>query len=125
MASDTEIVRTYIGAVSAGDMDAIGSSLSDDVVFHIPGRNVTSGEQRGKEAVLAMFRTMRERAGGAMQVEIHDLLASDEHVVALVKRSIAGLDTQAAVIYHLRDGKIAEVWSHEGDQYAIDEAMSG
>ncbi len=125
MASDAEIVRTYIEAVSAGDLDAIASSISDDVVFHIPGRNVTSGEQRGKDAVLAMFRTMRERAGGAMAVQIHDLLASDQHVVALVKRTIAGVDTQAAVIYHVRDGKVAEVWSHEGDQYALDEAMGG
>lgn len=125
MATDTEVVRSYIDGISRGDMDAIGEALADDVVFHIPGRNPTSGEKHGRDEALAMFRTMLDRAGGSMKVDVHDLLSSDDHVVALVSRAIAGVDTTAAIVYHMRGGKIAELWSHEGDQYAIDEAMKG
>ena len=58
-------------------------------------------------------------------VEVHDLLASDDHFVALGKSNIAGVDTQPAVVYQLRDGKISDVWSHEGEQNALDEAPLG
>jgi ketosteroid isomerase-like protein len=123
MATDEEVVRGYIAAISAGDLDGIGAAITDDVVVHIPGRGPTAGVKRGRDEALDMFRLMAERAGGTMVVDVHDLLSSDDHVVALVSRSIAGVEAPAAVIYHLRDGKIAGVWSHEWDQYALDEAM--
>ena len=125
MATDAEVVRAYIEALSAGDMDAVAERLHDDIFLHVPGRNPTSGERRGKEDVLDFLRRMSERAGGRMAVEVHDLLASDDHVVALVKRNLAGADTRAAIVYHLRDGRITGIWPHEGDQYAVDEAMGG
>ena len=71
-----------------------------------------------------MFKGVLERSGGAMPVEVHDLLESEDHVVALVRRTMAGVDSRAVIVYHVADGKITELWSFEGDQYAIDEAMS-
>ena len=123
MAGDGHTVGEYIAALSSGDLAGVAARLHDDVVVTIPGRNVNSGVKRGKDEVLQMFGAMLERSGGTMPVEIHDLLESDEHVVALVRRTIAGADTRAAIVYHVRDGKIAEIWSHEGDQYALDEAL--
>ena len=125
MAGNAELVRRYIEAVSAGDLDTVESLITDDVAIHVPGRSAMSGERRGKEGVLAMFAAMRDRSGGTMPVQVHDLLESDEHVVALLQRTIAGVDARAAIVYHLRDGLISEIWPHEADQYALDEAMGG
>ena len=58
-------------------------------------------------------------------MEVHDLLESDDHVVALLNRRIAGTDSRGIIIFHFSGGKISEVWPVEMDQYAIDEAMSG
>jgi predicted ester cyclase len=44
--------------------------------------------------------------------------------VALMTRRVAGLDASVAVVYEIRDGKIAEVWPHERDPYAVDEALN-
>lgn len=121
--SNEQVVRDYIDALERGDLDAVGSMLADDVVFHMGGKNPMSGEQRGADKAVAMLRGILDRMGGKVEVDLHDMLASDEHVVALVRRNIAGVDARAAVVYHVRDGKITEVWPHEADQYAIDEAL--
>lgn len=37
-----------------------------------------------------MFRKITELLGAPMQPELHDILSSDEHVVALSRRTLAG-----------------------------------
>jgi hypothetical protein len=124
MGANADLVRGYIDAIAAGDVDAIASYLSDDVVFHISGRNMMSGDHT-KDTWVTMFRQVLERSGGGMAVEVHDLLESEDHVVALVRRTMAGVDSRAAIVYHVAGGKITETWVFEGDQHAIDEAMRG
>lgn len=123
--ANEEVVRAYIAALAEGDMDRVGEFLSDDVVFHMGGRNPMSGDKRGRDESIGMLRMASERAGGRLAVDVHDVLANDEHVVALVRRKIAGIDTTAAIVYHVGDGRITEVWIHEGDQQALDEALAG
>lgn len=122
--SNADVVRSYLAAVGAGDMDAIRSVLADDVVFHIGGRNLISGDKHGPEEVVAMFQAITDRMGAPIQPELHDLLANDEHVIALVRRTLGGVDAPAAVVYHVAEGRITEVWVHELRQAELDEALS-
>lgn len=120
-----EVVRGYLQAFNEGDIDRVAELLDNDIVIHFPGRNPMSGENRGKDEVVIFFRAMMERAGvGRVAPEIHDILAGDDHVVALMTRNIAGIDASVAVVYRIRNGRIIEVWPHERDQYAVDEALT-
>jgi uncharacterized protein len=119
------VVREYIGALGSADFDRAIDLLAEDVVVRVPGRSPISGELHGRDAVREMFQRLMEAAGGPVVAEIHDLLAGDEHVVALLTRTIAGVEARAAVVYHVRDGRITDVWPHEQDQYALDEAIRG
>jgi hypothetical protein len=103
----------------------VGELLADDVVIHFPGRNPVSGDKRGKQEVMAFFKVMMERAGvGSTPPDVHDVLASDDHAVALMTRHVGGIEASIAVVYEIREGRIAEVWPHERDQYAVDEALN-
>ncbi len=120
-----QVVRDYLRAFSGRDLDRVAEFIADDIVIHFPGRNPISGEKRGKEDVLSFFRGMMQRAGvGGEPPDVHDVLANDEHVVVLATRKIAGIDASVAVVYHFSGGKITEVWWHERDQYAVDEALA-
>jgi ketosteroid isomerase-like protein len=59
---------------------------------------------------------------------MHDALANDEHEVAMItvraERAGKQLNENTVLIYHFRDGKISEVWSHFTDPYANDEFWS-
>src|SRR5918997_2811753 len=98
----------------SGDMMAAMDMLADDVVWHEIGRDEPI---RGKQALMERFAGMPE--GGSINVETHDVVANDEHAIALVKATATLGDQQlvyrTAEIYHMRDGKITERWAFSDD----------
>jgi len=124
-----DLVREGFAAFGRGDMDALRKQFfTDDVCWHTPGRGLISGDYEGTEQVLQYFTRIFELTGGTFSLELHDVLANDEHAVALftVRGERAGrqLTDNEVLTYHFRDGKISEVWSHTTDLYAADEFFS-
>jgi ketosteroid isomerase-like protein len=121
--------RDGYAAFQRGDLDALRSDyLSPDVVWHVGGRSQLSGDHKGIDEVLANFARTFELTGGTFTVELHDVVANDEHGVALGisrgEREGRRLDSRYAHVAHFRDGKITESWIHPDDQYAVDEFWS-
>jgi uncharacterized protein len=125
---DEEVVLRFARAMVARDVGAIAECFTEDVMFHIPGRNALSGDHRGKQAVLTRLFQAWEEAFGGLRIDVHDVLANDDHVVVLSDRKAARgaltIEMRAASIYHVRDGLIAEAWLMEWDPYRIDEFLA-
>ena len=124
-----DLARRGYAAFAAGDMATLDDLFADDIVWHVGGRGPLSGDYEGKEAVIAYFGRLAQETGGNFRIELHDMLANDEHVVALTaasaKRQGRSLDNARGVqVFHIRDGKVTESWFHSGDQYADDEFFS-
>ena len=111
-------VRAAIDALNKEDYEGFGDLVADDVVWHIIG---SSEPVRGKAA-------MAEGLGGGssdftITAELHDVTASDDHVVALVKahatRGDQTLDYNTAEIFHVKDGKVTERWAFSDDTARI------
>jgi ketosteroid isomerase-like protein len=118
------LVRQAYLAQSRGDIEGYIGLLSDDFVLHIPGRSQIAGDYRGKDDVRRHFREIADLSGGTLRMEVHDVLASEEHVVALVnaraEREGVFVDLQRVHVWHVREGKLGELWLHPADQYAFD-----
>ena len=58
-------------------------------------------------------------------VTVHDVVANDEHGVGLHlsegERAGRRLHSQQTLVFHVRDGMVAETWAHHYDQHATDE----
>jgi len=111
-------VRRAIDALNTQDYEAFGELVHDDIVWHVIG---SSEPVRGKAA-------MAESLGGGssdytITAELHDVTASDGHVVALVRahatKGNETFDYNTAEIFHLRDGKVSERWAFSDDTAAI------
>jgi ketosteroid isomerase-like protein len=114
---------------SAGDMAGFLELLADDVAWHVPGRCPLAGDYKGRQGVLGYFTTIDELSGGTYQIsDVHDVVASDEHVVGLhhsvASRPGKAYDHNETIIFHVRDGLITEVWEVYGALYEIDEFWS-
>lgn len=124
-----DLVRAGVAAFQRGDMDALRKQYwTDDIRWHVPGRSPLSGDYEGPDQVIQYFARVFEATGGTLGIELHDVLANDEHAVALYtasgERSGKQLTDNEVQIYHVRDGKVSEAWTYTTDQYAADEFFS-
>ena len=122
---NAEVVRKGYEAFSKGDVAAFDDILTPNCVWHVPGRGQLAGDKRGKDAVVAYFTRLGELSGGSIAVDLHDVIANDDHVVGLHRTSAhrgeQSYETTEAVVFHMRDGRIAEAWEHPYNLYAQDE----
>ncbi len=120
-----ELVRRGYQAFATGDMATLNELFADDIVWHAPGRNQLAGTYRGKEEVFATFQKVAELSGGTFKLDIHAVLADDEHVVVLARakgeREGKTLDDNSVQVFHIKDGQVTEQWLHPGDAYASDD----
>lgn len=120
------LVRKAYDAFSRGDLGAIGELVAEDAVWHAAGRNWIVGDYKGRNAILGLFATMGLYAEGTYKIEVHDVVANDEHAVGL-HRSIASrrdgkrMDVLDVLVFHVRDGKVVEAWASPNDQYEEDD----
>ncbi|MGH2728693.1 MAG: nuclear transport factor 2 family protein [Actinomycetota bacterium] len=124
---NASLMKRFFDAIVAGDRPTMAACLADDVVMHVPGKNSVSGTYKGKEQFAAAMAKADEITGG-LQRELHDITASDDHVVALVglkaTRDGRTLTWNGANVWHVRDGKLAEVWLVSDDQDTTDVAFA-
>jgi ketosteroid isomerase-like protein len=123
-----DLVRRGYQAFMSQDMATLGELFADDIVWHAPGRNQVSGTFRGKDEVFGTFQKVGEMTGGTFKLEIHAVLADDEHAVVLARatgqREGRTLDDNSVQVFHVKDGKVTEQWLYPGDAYANDEFWS-
>jgi uncharacterized protein len=116
-------------AFGKGDMATVSDLLADDVLWHVGGHSSLAGDYKGKDAVFGFFGKLMEITGGTFKLEVHDILANDEHSVTLVtataERNGKKLDTKQVHLTHPdSEGRVKEFWAFDEDQGATDEFYS-
>ena len=120
-----ELARRGYDAFSNGDIDALRPVFADNTIFHEPGRNPVAGDDQGIDQMLGFSGQSRSVLEVPSVVAVHDVVANDEHAVGLQlsegERAGRRLHSQQTLVFHVRDGMVAETWAHHYDQHATDE----
>ena len=117
-------MREALAAYLHADTERLAPVFTDDVVWHVPGMNRFAGRFEGRDAVLDRLRRLHE-AGVTFAFDVHDVVANDEHAVALVQLHVTNgagqrYDQQQVQVWHMRDGRCHEYWSMNQDQAVLD-----
>lgn len=105
-----------------GNPEEMAEWLADDVIWHQIGGETLHGKQ-------SVMDSMSGIEDVDFSLDLHDVVANDDHTIALVEVSI-GSDDQAfsyrtAEIYHIdQNGKITERWAFSDDTRAITDFFS-
>jgi ketosteroid isomerase-like protein len=118
------LIRRLLDAFATGDVDAMEAAFEEGMTWHAPGTNRFSGQFRGRAAAMQRLGQMRE-AGISTRFDVHDVVANDEHAVALVHLHLEVADGRRyeqpqVQVAHVREGKIVEFWTMNQDQAVLD-----
>lgn len=105
-----------------GDPAEMVEWLADDVVWHQIGGDTLHGKQ-------SVIDSMSGIEDVDFSLDLHDVVANDDHTIALMEVSIGSGDEafsyRTAEIYHINDdGKIEERWTFSDDTQAITDFFS-
>ena len=108
-------VREGFEAFKRGDIQAVSEQFTDDATWHGAGTSPFAGDHRGKQAVIQNILNFAQTYQD-INLEAHDFVANDKHVVALVNSSVARngktYKSQEAYVFHVNDdAKVSEVWA--------------
>jgi ketosteroid isomerase-like protein len=110
-----KLVRDLHDARGRGDRDAIRAILSPDIVWHDPYPAPHGGDFHGIDDWFKNFYDANDPRSEGTDVRLHDVLANDQHVVTLVEwsstlRGKGSIEGREVGIYHVQDGRVAQVW---------------
>jgi uncharacterized protein len=121
-----EVIATYLAAAKRDDWDAAYGFFADDILISIPGDSAFAGEHRGRDAAIRYIRSIRDHyRGGTIELELVDMLTSDERAALIVRERFSlgsgpPAEIRRANVYRVRDDRIVEISIFEADQYAVD-----
>ncbi len=120
---NVDLARRGYKAFGEGDMATLTELIAEDAVWHVGGNNALSGDHKGRENIFALF-AKSQMTEGTMSIEIHDILANDDHTVVLATVAAGGsrgnLSVNTADTSHISNGQVKEFWSFSSDDAAWD-----
>ena len=120
-----DLVRQALAAFSRSDMEEIKKYITEDIVWHVPGRGRLAGEKNGLEEVVAFFGEAGVLGTTKFSIDARTMMAGDDFVSMFVHyhhvRGEEVFDQDGIELFRLADGKIKEVWAFIRDSRAFDE----
>ena len=121
------LLRELYSRFGKGDLPGVLELCTDDIVFHVPGTAPFSGDYTRSNFGDLIGQVM-QISGGTFREEIVDLVANDQHGVAILDHFLERGGKKIAYrtdhIWQLRDGKCCGWLERPGDEDAFSRVWS-
>jgi uncharacterized protein (TIGR02246 family) len=107
------LVRDAYRAFNEGDIDGFLVAFAEDAVLH-----GADGQIEGRDAIRSVVEQLRALTENTLHIEVHDVLANDNHTVILqltkAKLGDRVLEDRVVYVFHIDDGFIVDAY-FQGD----------
>ena len=112
-------MRDYLAAARRGDWDKAFGFFAADIVMHVPRRSAFAGDRQGKDAAVGYIKSVRDHyRDGKIELELVDMLISDERVALLVRERFHGdgppVEIRRANVYRVHGDAIVATRPRRG-----------
>ena len=123
------LVRKGYEAFSRGDMETVRGIMSGDATHHLPGNNPMSGDYKGIDSILDLYRRLAEETDGTFRAELRQLLVDGRgHVMSLhritARRAAKTHDQMGGIIFRIVGDKVTDLDECVADIAAEDDFWS-
>ena len=115
MEKKIEKVHQFYTSLAQGDFATVGALLSDDLVWHQPGKSVLSGIYDGKQNIFAHLGRMAQLSNGTFAIDQVDYVTKNgDWVVASVGFAVSAnghsMEIKGVDLFRFENDLIKEVW---------------
>lgn len=108
------LVRKGYDAFSRGDMDTMRELIASDATHHVPGSHPLSGDFKGQDSIIDMYRRLAEETDGTMRVALLNVLVDNRGHAVSVHRFIAErqgrrLDETGSIVFRIIGDKVTDL----------------
>jgi uncharacterized protein len=104
------------------------AALDPAITWHVPGHSPLAGAYKGHDQIGGFFRRTMELSGGAFTIDVHNVLADGDVVVALTtvnaRRNGVSASFPEVHVWRLKDGRATEFREYQGDEQREDRFWS-
>jgi ketosteroid isomerase-like protein len=126
--TNAAIIRKAYEDFSNGNIPAVFAVLDPAISWHVPGHSPLSGDFIGHEQIGGFFERTMQLSAGKFWIDVHNVLAGDDLVVALVSVRAERNGVSAAFpevhVWRLRNGRAIEFREYQGDEQREDRFWS-
>jgi ketosteroid isomerase-like protein len=107
-----------------GDIEAFLAACSEKMTFQVPGKSRLAGKYDRATFKSGFAQKLSELSGNTHKLEVHDILASDVHAVALTSSSLmkdgTKIEYRSAHVWRFENGKPVAWYAYPRDLYQFD-----
>jgi len=120
-----QLIRDAYDAFARGDLGTVLAALSPEITWHVPGRSPLSGDYKGHAEVVDFFAKSMELSQGSLRVQVDEVLANGERVVALTtvsaNRNGQSWSAPEVHVWRVVEARAVDFREFQGDQQTEDE----
>ena len=125
---NASIIRKAYQDFTQGNIPAVFAVFDPAITWHVPGHSPLSGDFTGPDQIGGFFKRTLDLSGGAFSIDVHNVLADGDLVVALTtvkaRRNGVAASFPEVHVWRLRNGKAVEFREYQGDEQREDRFWS-
>jgi hypothetical protein len=126
--SNSAIIHKAYEDFARGNIPAVFAAFDAAITWHVPGHSPLSGDFKGHDQIGDFFQRTMGLSGGVFSIDVHNILADGDLVVALVtvnarRKGIAESFPEVHV-WRMKNGKAIEFREDQGDEQREDRFWS-
>jgi ketosteroid isomerase-like protein len=122
------LLEKLYGDFSKGDLKAVLAACDDKMTFQVPGKSKLAGKFTKATFAEGFALKLHELSGNTFKIEVHDILASDQHaaVLATDRLTVGGkpVELRTVHIWRFESGKPVAWYEYPRDLYQFDTIWS-
>ena len=126
--SNSVIIRKAYDDFAKGNIPSVFAVFDAGITWHVPGHSPLSGDYAGHDQIGGFFQRTMELSGGVFSIDVQNVLAEGDLVVALVtvnaERNGLAASFPEVHVWRMKNGKVTDFREYQGDELREDRFWS-